>query len=63
MPLTRLDSPAGLLCAEAEGLLVMVAVKSPAVGAFVRFVTVVTVGIVTPVCVAWSNTAPDDKLI
>lgn len=29
MPLTRLDAPSGLFCAEAEGLLVMVAVKSP----------------------------------
>ncbi len=29
MPLTRLDAPPGLVCAEAEGLLVMVAVKSP----------------------------------
>ena len=29
MPLTRLDAPFGLVCAEAEGLLVMVTVKSP----------------------------------
>lgn len=29
MPLTRLDAPTGLLCAEAEGLLVMITVKSP----------------------------------
>lgn len=29
MPLTRLDAPLGLVCAEAEGLLVMVTVKSP----------------------------------